>query len=64
MILRVTFSAIAISPLVAETVAGGVTSVKAGRNIPTGIPSRYLTLEVEAQPADMGAAIPHKTLGS
>lgn len=40
-----------------------VTNVKAGHNIPTGLPSRYLTLEVEAQPADAGAVILRKTLG-
>lgn len=40
-----------------------VTNVKAGHNIPTGLPSRYLTLEVEGQPADAGAVILRKVLG-
>lgn len=40
-----------------------VTNVKAGHNIPTGLPSRSLTLEVEAQPAGAGAVIQRKTLG-
>lgn len=40
-----------------------VTNVKAGHNIPTGLPSRYLTVEVEAQPADEGSVILRKTLG-
>lgn len=40
-----------------------VTNVKAGHNIPTGLPSRSLTLEVEAQPAGAGAVIQRMTLG-